>query len=412
MRKTALFLLLILVLTFDMSCKNIGTPSDTTFAASTDFGTTSKPDTSKINYTTTAKPSETIVLPNPGPENTVYPDLSDYHNHPMIPKENPTIMSDTALVNTIREKIRIALPFLGFVSFPCVSAIYEKVGEISEYHEVDQSYAKTKEDIINIYTSLFTSDYIIKKDLEKSLFATGENPRFKILNDKLLYLEGLRSGAYDCKYDSTIILSYDDDTLVAAVLVSSKISLGPDRILFTTFKKYNNDWYLDDYLVDTTYAESSLFFPLLFDATPSLTKIFGGYNYVLLNGEKVNKYIKTESYYEIEKFMTIDDMKNVLYSVFTDDIAEYYIKHFVDCVFAEDDGKLYAKEFASRADFGVYDIHSFQWLLVESSKVLNYFTIDAKIHWTCNGITKTVYISGENTKNGWRINTPLPMSVE
>lgn len=290
-------------------------------------------------------------------------------------------------------------------------------GELLEegYYLVDSEFATTISELEDTIAAPFASyywkdTYSMSLDDLLTVDTTLGRERVKMIDDKL--------ALYKVAVDDQIII--DTDTAVLTYLkgdYGTVVALGQlgEKYYWKTYDMINgyNGWVVEGESVEEASGEYALFSDLLVDKMATLSKIFGGAEPVYGDGSvQVLENINVEDdpygngfYYglEVEKFMSIDEMKTFIRDMFTSEIAESYINLYVNRNFVESDGKLYMVRGAITPTLGTFDLSTYENVSIGT------FDVVSNVTWE----EDTVLPITIRYDNGmWKLDTRLPMLAD
>ncbi|MCM1055593.1 MAG: IseA DL-endopeptidase inhibitor family protein [Bacteroides sp.] len=188
-----------------------------------------------------------------------------------------------------------------------------------------------------------------------------------------------------------------------------------DRYIWRTYDMLNGvrGWVVRMYEDETVTGEIAVFSQLLIDKGVTLNKIFGNAKPVTdENGDWNPQLVTIENdvyghgFYnglEIEPFMTVEEMRQFMRDTFTSEIAESYIKLYINRTYVEKDGRLYIINGSILPQTGEFSLASYE------NRAISSFDVTSAVEWTDGENTYTVPVTIAYEDGLWKLDTRLPM---
>lgn len=205
----------------------------------------------------------------------------------------------------------------------------------------------------------------------------------------------------------TYLTDYDAEVVALGVV--------GDKYIWRTYDMLNGvrGWVVRMYDDESVTGEVAVFSRLLLEKSVTLDKIFG-------NGEPIkdengdwNPQLVTieddlygHGFYnglEIEPFMTVEEMRQFIRDTFTSEIAESYIKLYVNRTYVEKDGKLYMISGSVLPQMGEFSLDNYE------NRSMSSFDVTSMVEWTDGNKTYTLPITIAYEDGMWKLDTRLPM---
>lgn len=229
--------------------------------------------------------------------------------------------------------------------------------------------------------------------------------------------------------DSGIMMSVSEKTAPVVVDVSSAVltSLGEinatvtalgvqgDKYVWRTYDMLNGvrGWVVRMYSDENVTGEIAVFSQLLIDKSFTLDKIFGNAKRVTdENGDWNTQLVTIENdvyghgFYnglEIEPFMTVEEMRQFMRDTFTSEIAESYIRLYINRTYVEKDGRLYIINGSILPQTGSFSLANYE------NRAISSFDVTSAVEWTDGENTYTVPVTIAYEDGLWKLDTRLPM---
>lgn len=281
------------------------------------------------------------------------------------------------------------------------------------YYLIDPEYAKTIDGLRKKVAAPFASYYW--KDMygltldqllteDDSLGAV----RVKFIDDKL----GLYKIAVEEEPEinmDTAVLTYLKGEYATVVALGT---LG-EKYYWKTYELINGykGWVVEKTSIEEATGEFAVFSKLLVEDMKTLDKIFGGAEPVFDDrGMQVMEHLEVENdiygngfYYglEVEKFMSIEQMREFIRTMFTSEVAESYISLYVNRTYIEKNGKLYMVTGAILPRLGKFDLSDYETTSIGTFDVVAYVT------WGEDELRLPITVCYED--GVWKLNTRIPM---
>ena len=229
--------------------------------------------------------------------------------------------------------------------------------------------------------------------------------------------------------DSGIMMSVSEKAAPVVIDVSSAVltSLGEtdatvtalgvqgDKYVWRTYDMLNGvrGWVVRMYGDENVTGEIAVFSQLLIDKSLTLDKIFGNAKPVTdENGDWNAQLVTIENdiyghgFYnglEIEPFMTVEEMRQFMRDTFTSEIAESYIRLYINRTYVEKDGRLYIINGSILPQTGAFSLANYE------NRAISSFDVTSAVEWTDGENTYTVPITIAYEDGLWKLDTRLPM---
>ena len=149
----------------------------------------------------------------------------------------------------------------------------------------------------------------------------------------------------------------------------------------------------------------------LIEDMKTLDKIFGAAEPVFDDrGMQVMEYLEVQDdiygngyYYglQVEKFMSIEQMREFVRTMFTSEIAESYISLYINRTYIESDGKLYMITGSILPRLGEFDLSEYETTSIGT------FDVVAYVNWGEDDMKLPITVCYEDAV--WKLNTRIPM---
>lgn len=229
--------------------------------------------------------------------------------------------------------------------------------------------------------------------------------------------------------DSGIMLSVAEKEAPVVIDVSSAVlteldetnaivtALGVqgDKYVWRTYDMLNGvrGWVVRMYSDENVTGEIAVFSQLLIDKSFTLDKIFGNAKPVTDENGDWNAQLVTieddiygHGFYnglEIEPFMTVEEMRQFMRDTFTFEIAESYIRLYINRTYVEKDGKLYIINGSILPQTGEFSLANYE------NRAISSFDVTSAVEWTDGENTYTIPITIAYEDGLWKLDTRLPM---
>ena len=191
-----------------------------------------------------------------------------------------------------------------------------------------------------------------------------------------------------------------------------------DRYIWRSYDMPNGvrGWVVRMYGDETVTGEIAVFSQLLIDRMVTLNKIFGNAERVTDDNGDWNVQLVTieEDVYghgfynglEVEPFMTVEEMRQFIRDTFTSEIAESYIRLYVNRSYVEKDGHLYLIDGAVLPQTGEFSLSEYE------NRSISSFDVTSAVDWSDgeNGYRVPITIKYEDGM--WKLDTRLPMRAD
>lgn len=191
-----------------------------------------------------------------------------------------------------------------------------------------------------------------------------------------------------------------------------------DRYIWRSYDMLNGvrGWVVRMYGDETVTGEIAVFSQLLIDRMVTLNKIFGNAERVTDDNGDWNIQLVTieEDVYghgfynglEVEPFMTVEEMRQFIRDTFTSEIAESYIRLYVNRSYVEKDGHIYLIDGAVLPQTGEFSLSEYE------NRSISSFDVTSAVDWSDgeNGYRVPITIKYEDGM--WKLDTRLPMRAD
>lgn len=281
------------------------------------------------------------------------------------------------------------------------------------YYQVDPEYAQTIKELEDKVGKPFASyywadsygltlDQLLTED--ESLGAV----RVKYIDDKL--------GLYKIAVEDEPAI--DMDTAVLTYLkgdYATVVALGTlgEEYYWKSYELINGyrGWVVEKTSIEKATGEFAVFSKLLIEDMKTLDKIFGAAEPVFDDrGMQVMEYLEVQDdiygngyYYglQVEKFMSIEQMREFVRTMFTSEIAESYISLYINRTYIESDGKLYMITGSILPRLGEFDLSEYETTSIGT------FDVVAYVNWGEDDMKLPITVCYEDAV--WKLNTRIPM---
>lgn len=377
--------------------------------------------TTSTAATTTDEISETVAEST---EVTYAPIDAQLDLTPAMPQADEDAMSDSSLVAEISEAMRNA-NWLEMILSGCdsveLSELKETVSQNAAYWSVSSSIPNEAA-LLEMFEKQFTDEYLnaCEIPLNEALFgdtipfidensSTSFLPLFKTVDGELLCLSQYSGVPFEYDFDNIVITSATDGEVYAA---AKGTALAYENWSIITMKlvKNGDTWQVDELTEEMAdWLGTQLENLLCEDNLKQLEQIMGNVTFIDIEMESTVEMFDNTLYYGVEPFMTISEMKTFVNSIFTEDIAQFYIDNYIS-IFREKGEMLYVPLYENKFTLGEFCFYKSSPLsLSGGAGSTNYLYAISLVPWDSgNGEYITIKVVIENTVNGLRIGSLLP----
>lgn len=191
-----------------------------------------------------------------------------------------------------------------------------------------------------------------------------------------------------------------------------------DKYIWRTYDMLNGvrGWVVRMYDDEEVTGEIAVFSQLLIDKRVTLDKIFGNAKAVTdENGDwnielvTIEDDIYGHGFYnglEVEPFMTVEEMKQFIRDTFTSEIAESYIRLYINRSYVEKDGHLYLVDGAVLPQMGEFSLSEYE------NRAISSFDVTSAVDWRDGERSYRVPITIKYEDGLWKLDTRLPMRAD
>lgn len=213
--------------------------------------------------------------------------------------------------------------------------------------------------------------------------------------------------------ESAVIIELDE---VDATVVA--LGTQGDKYIWRTYDMLNGvrGWVVRMYDDEEVTGEIAVFSQLLIDKRITLDKIFGNAKAVTdENGDwniqlvTIENDIYGHGFYnglEIEPFMTVEEMRQFIRDTFTSEIAESYIRLYINRSYVEKDGHLYLIDGAVLPQMGEFSLAEYE------NRSISSFDVTSAVDWSDGERSYRVPITIKYEDGLWKLDTRLPMRAD
>lgn len=416
--------------------------NDNTNSEATSDTTTAEITTTTEAVTDTAEseiePSESITETNVAvvegaPENTTTEAAAETPPEEEVVEETFPIPTPTAgvineelleeLKGIVIDAIAMENFTLGYIGDNITSTVLEEESTTVAYRQIDPEFASSTSELIEIVGAPFATYFWADEKgytLENILTVNNVNGGIlvKSVSGELAYRCSSHAGTpLNFDFDSMVLLSITGEDEYAELCLVATDANG--EAYWRTYTMINGfrGWVVESYTQRAVTGEVYLFEQMLVETKPTLEKIFGGANPVIdASGNQVEKTIIVKDdphgngvYYglQVEAFMSIQEMREYLQSIFISDIADAYISLYINGVYIEQDGELFISQGAVMPILGDFDTSSYQTQSYDTEHKFYKGFID----WSDGTNSLNVVMGITRDSGSWKISTKLPFST-
>ena len=213
---------------------------------------------------------------------------------------------------------------------------------------------------------------------------------------------------------SSAVITRLDETTAEVVALGT---VG-DKYIWRSYDMLNGvrGWVVRMYEDETVTGEIAVFSRLLIDERVTLDKIFGSAEAVKdQNGDWNPQLVTIENdiyghgFYnglEVEPFMTVEEMRGFIRDTFTSEIAESYIRLYVNRSYVEKDGHLYLINGAVLPQMGEFSLAEYE------NRSMSTFDVTSAVSWSDGENSYTLPITVKYEDGVWKLDTRLPMKAD
>ena len=212
---------------------------------------------------------------------------------------------------------------------------------------------------------------------------------------------------------SAVITALDETTAKIVALGTTG-----DKYIWRTYDMLDGvrGWVVRMYEDEEVTGEIAVFSQLLIDKSVTLDKIFGNAKAVTdENGDWNTQLVTIENdvyghgFYnglEVEAFMTVEEMRQFIRDTFTSEIAESYIRLYVNRSYVEKDGHLYLINGAVLPQMGEFSLAEYE------NRMMSSFDVTSAVSWSDGENNYTVPVTIKYEDGVWKLDTRLPMRAD
>ncbi len=319
-------------------------------------------------------------------------------------------VEDAERLSEFKEKIKAA-ETANSVFFGAHTLIPTKGEAVSGYVAIDPEYASDMNELtVRMYEGFKYSFWEDKYGEEV------ENMLPEVIKESE---EGLELLASDKETPVTIdissaVITRLDETTAEVVALGT---VG-DKYIWRSYDMLNGvrGWVVRMYEDETVTGEIAVFSRLLIDERVTLDKIFGSAEAVKdQNGDWNPQLVTIENdiyghgFYnglEVEPFMTVEEMRGFIRDTFTSEIAESYIRLYVNRSYVEKDGHLYLINGAVLPQMGEFSLAEYE------NRSMSTFDVTSAVSWSDGENSYTLPITVKYEDGVWKLDTRLPMKAD
>lgn len=303
--------------------------------------------------------------------------------------------------------------------------------EVIEYMQMAEGAYWTVDDSIpdkaaltTMYTDVFTENYFstMETPLDELLFGdsvylhkdekSGEImlPMYMTVDGKLLVYQNYMGVPVKYRFSEPVI-SYADESTAEVCVAGTCLSFDNWYMMNVSLVKHEEKWMIDKLETKEANHAGGWFEKLINNGNMKLLeKICGNCEYIEdSDGTRRFEIFNDKHCYQVENFMTIDEMKAFLKSIFTEDLAEWYISNYVGRFYQQNGNELYIEQYINPETIGSFDIVNSSCCFA-SYYPNGGFLIICSVPWYVGDEKRDVLIRIKNTENGIRISEKLPSS--
>lgn len=319
-------------------------------------------------------------------------------------------VEDGELLAKFKEKIRAA-ETANSVFFGAHTLI-PTIGEtLSGYVKIDPEYASDMEELTERMYEGFKYSF-----WEDKYGAEVENMLPEVIKeseDGLGLLVSDRETPVSIDISSAVITALDETTAKVVALGTTG-----DKYIWRTYDMLDGvrGWVVRMYEDEEVTGEIAVFSQLLIDKSVTLDKIFGNAKAVTdENGDWNTQLVTIENdvyghgFYnglEVEAFMTVEEMRQFIRDTFTSEIAESYIRLYVNRSYVEKDGHLYLINGAVLPQMGEFSLAEYE------NRMMSSFDVTSAVSWSDGENNYTVPVTIKYEDGVWKLDTRLPMRAD
>lgn len=319
-------------------------------------------------------------------------------------------VEDSERLSEFKEKIKAA-ETANSVFFGAHTLIPTRGEAVSGYVPIDPEYASNMNELTERMYEGFKYSFWEDKYGEEV-----ENMLPEVIKEGEEGLELLasdRETPVTIDISSAVITRLDETTAEVVALGTAG-----DKYIWRSYDMLNGvrGWVVRMYEDETVTGEIAVFSRLLIDKRVTLDKIFGNAEAVKdENGDWNPQLVTIENdiyghgFYnglEVEPFMTVEEMRRFISDTFTSEIAESYIRLYVNRSYVEKDGHLYLINGAVLPQMGEFSLAEYE------NRSMSTFDVTSAVSWSDGENSYTLPITVKYEDGVWKLDTRLPMKAD